>query len=210
MINLEELKIAMGDLDEDAVLAAIQGLADAGGEGAAEALAACQAGMDIIGEKYENGTYFVADLIYAGDIMGQAAALLKPLLGASVGTGIGKLVICTVKGDIHDIGKNIVKALLEAEGIEVIDLGVDTAADKVVAALKESGAKVLAMSGVLTIAVEAMKNTIAAIQAAGLSDTKVIIGGACATEEYCAFVGADAWSINAAEGAGICRQWLAG
>ncbi|MCL2151040.1 MAG: cobalamin-dependent protein [Coriobacteriia bacterium] len=207
MVDLDRLTQAMGDLDEDTVMS-ILGDLEAGGESAAAALAACQAGMDVIGQRYESGEYFVADLIYAGDLMTDAAARLKPLLAGAGGASTGKLVLCTVKGDIHDIGKNILKALLEAEGVEVIDLGTDVSAEAVVAALQESGAKVLAMSGVLTFAVNAMKETVAALAAAGLSDVKVIVGGAAITADYCELIGADAWSLNAAEGAGICRQWL--
>jgi methylmalonyl-CoA mutase cobalamin-binding domain/chain len=200
--------MAMANVDEDAVMAELEQVIAADGAAAAEALAACQAGMDIIGQRYESGEYFVADLIYAGDIMTDAAALLKPLLAGTEAESLGKLVLCTVKGDIHDIGKNIVKALLEASGIEVIDLGVDVSAERVVAAVVESGATVVALSAVLTIAVESMRQTVEALGAAGLGDVKVIIGGALVTADYCKLIGADAWTINAAEGAGICRAWL--
>ncbi|MDR2957498.1 MAG: cobalamin-dependent protein [Coriobacteriales bacterium] len=208
MANFEELKTAMGDLDEVLVLQILGEVAADGGDSATEALAACQAGMDIVGEKYESGEYFVADLIFAGDLMAEAAALLKPLLADTETISLGKLVLATVKGDIHDIGKNIVKALIEAAGIEVFDLGVDVGAEAIVGCLQESGAQVLALSGVLTFAVESMTEIVAAVKAAGFDDVKVIVGGAPVTAEYCEIIGADAWSINAAEGAGICRDWL--
>jgi len=212
MIDFDALKTAMGDLDEPTVMGLLEELVkQASSEDAAQAIAACQAGMDIVGAKYETGEYFVAELIFAGDLMAEASACLKPLLATDDSAKAGTMVLCTVKGDIHDIGKNIVKALLEASGVEVIDLGVDVPSDKIIVALQESGANVLAMSGLLTLAIDAMKQTVDDLAAAGLRDTtKVIIGGATVTADYCTMVGADAWTINAAEGVGICRNWLAG
>ena len=210
MIDLEKLKNAMGDLEEDDVKELLAELEAGGGEGAALALAACQEGMDIVGERYETGEYFVADLIFAGDLMTDAAAVLRPMLVGEAGASVGKIVLCTVKGDVHDIGKNIVKALLEAAGIEVIDLGVDIAPQAIVDAVKENGVTVLALSGVLTLAIDTMKETVTALSASGMRDqVKVIIGGAPVTADYCKLVGADAWSLSAAEGVTICRDWLA-
>jgi len=211
LIDFEKLKTAMGNLDEDAVNEMLDQAIKSGGENADRALAACQDGMEIIGSKYETGEYFVADLIYAGDLMTQAATLLKPQTGGKAGETIGKMVFCTVKNDIHDIGKNIVKALLEVAGIEVVDLGVDVAPDTIVAAVKDNGVSVLALSGVLTLAIDSMKATVEALTAAGLREqVKVLIGGAPVTAENSKLVGADAWSMSAAEGVAICRNWLAG
>ena len=211
MIDLDALKNAIGDLDEEKVDAALAELGKSGGGDAAKALAACQAGMALVGGKYETGEYYVADLILAGELMNRVATALKPLLSGATGGTVGKMVFCTVKGDIHDIGKNIVKALLEADGIEVIDLGVDVAPEAVVKAVKDSGAKVLGMSGVLTLAIDSMEETVKALAAAGLRDSiKVIIGGAPVTADYCKKVGADAWSLNATESVGVCRKWLVG
>jgi methanogenic corrinoid protein MtbC1 len=210
MINFETLKKALGDLDEDAVTKTLDEFVAGGGKDADKALAACQGGMDIVGAKYETGEYFVADLIYAGELMTTATGKLKPFLTAKAGASAGKMVLATVKGDIHDIGKNIVKALLEAGGIEVIDLGIDVAPETLVAAVKKNGAGILGLSGVLTLAVESMKATVDALKAAGLRDkVKVIIGGAPVTAEYCKVVGADCWSTSAAESVGICQKWLA-
>lgn len=211
MFDYEALKNAIGDLDEDAVNSLLDDfVTTASAEEAQKALEACQDGMEIVGARYEEGDYFVAELIFAGDVMAQAAALLKPLIAEGQTTSVGKLVICSAKGDIHDIGKNIVKALLEASGVECIDLGVDVPIEKVVDAVKESGSKVLAVSGVLTLAIDAMKDYVDALIEVGIRDeVKVIIGGAVATADYCTFVGADAWSTNAAEGVTICRSWLA-
>ena len=211
MSSFEELKVAMGDLDGDKVASLLQDLQASDGEGAAEALTACQGAMDIIGAKYESGEYFVADLIYAGDLMSDAAEIIKPYLAAGEGASIGKVVIATVEGDIHDVGKNIVKALIEADGAEVIDLGVDVSPDALVAAVKETEAPIVALSGVLTLAINPMKETVRALTEAGLRNSvKVIIGGAPVTADYREIVGADAWTINAAEGVIICHAWLVG
>jgi methanogenic corrinoid protein MtbC1 len=167
--------------------------------------------MNIVGSKFETGEYFVADLSYAGDIMGDAASALKPLLAGGSAARLGKMVLATVKGDIHDIGKNIVKAILEAGGIEVIDLGVDVAPTTIIEAVRKNGAKIVGLSGVLTVAIDSMKETVEAFKADGSRDqVKIIIGGNPVTESYCALVGADAWTLNAAESAAICRKWLAG
>jgi methanogenic corrinoid protein MtbC1 len=209
MTSFDDLKTAMGDLEDEKVMEILDELARAGGKDAALALAACQGGMDIVGQKYETGEYYVGDLIFAGDLMSQAAAALKPFLTGEAGASIGKMVFCTVNGDIHDIGKNIVKSLLEADGIEVIDLGVDIEPEAIVQAVKENAVNVIALSGVLTLSIESMKKTVEALAAAGLRDkTKVIIGGAPVTADFCAIVGADAWSLNAAEGVRICHNWL--
>ena len=210
MIDLEALKTAVGDLDDESVSALLAEVVQAGGEGAAEALIACQEGMDIVGEKYESGEYFVADLIFAGDLMSEAAGTLKQFLAADGAEALGKVIICTVKGDIHDIGKNIVKALLEAAGIECIDLGVDASAEAILEACKANQGQVIALSGVLTLAIDSMKETVEAFTAAGVRDyVKFLIGGAPVTADYCKLVGADAWALSAAEGVGIVRGWLA-
>ncbi|MDR2053112.1 MAG: cobalamin-dependent protein [Treponema sp.] len=210
MSSFDDLKNAMGNLDEDEVTRILGELTKPGGGDAGKALAACQEGMSIVGGKFETGEYFVADLIYAGDLMSDAAAALKPLLAGGSGARLGKMVLATVKGDIHDIGKNIVKAILEAGGIEVIDLGVDVAPEAIVEAAKKNGAKIVGLSGVLTLAIDSMKATVDAFKADGSRDkVKIIIGGAPVTANYCAQVGADAWTLNAAESAEICRKWLA-
>ena len=210
MISFDELKSAIGDLDEDVVTQLLDEIETASGEGAAQALAACQEGMEIVGSRFETGEYYVADLIFAGELMSQAANVLKPFLAGVAGEKVGKMVLCTVKNDIHDIGKNIVKSLLEAGGIEVLDLGVDVTPETIISAIKENGINVLALSGVLTLAIDSMKETVEALEADGLRDkVKVIIGGAPVTADYCRIVGADAWSINAAESVTICRGWLA-
>lgn len=209
MSNLDELKTAMGNLEEDEVARLLDGIVKSG-SGVDGALAACQSGMNIVGEKYASGEYFVADLIYAGELMAGAVAVLKPLIKSDSSAAGGKMVLCTVKGDIHDIGKNIVKALVEAAGIQVIDLGIDAQPQAIVEAIAKHDARILGLSGVLTLAIDSMKDTVDALKAAGFRDkVKVIIGGAPVTADYCKLIGADAWTLSAAEAVSICRNWLA-
>lgn len=204
-MDFELLKQNMGELEEDAVLEMLNGIDNA--EDAQKAMEACQAGMEIVGQQFETGEYFVGDLVFAGELMQEAVAILKPYLAGQNSKTIGKMVFCTVEGDLHDIGKNIVRSLLEAAGMEVIDLGVDVAPAKIVEAVKANGVKIVALSGVLTLAINAMKATVEALKAAGLEDVKVIIGGAPVTQEANDIVGADAWTKNPQETVKICTEW---
>lgn len=211
MIDYEKLAQALGELDEDTVLEEIDRMTADPELDAQAAVAACQKGLAIVGDLFESGEYFVGDLIFSGDLMSSAFAKLKPYMTDAMGGHLGKLVLCTVKDDLHDIGKNIVKCMMEAAGFDVIDLGIDVDPETIVDALKESGSKILALSGVLTLAIESMRKTVVALQEAGMrEEIRVIIGGAPVTADYCAMVGADAWSTNAAESVSVCRGWAAG
>jgi methanogenic corrinoid protein MtbC1 len=209
MADLEKLSVAMGDLEEEDVVALLNEVMAEGGLEADAALDACQKGMAIVGDRFETGEYFVADLIYAGELMSGAVNILKDALVKSGGdTTREKLVLCTVKGDLHDIGKNIVRSILEAGGFDVIDLGIDVAPETIIAELQKSGARILGMSGVLTLALDSMRATVDALAVAGLRDkVKVIIGGAPVNAEACAYVGADDWSTNPQKSVHICRAW---
>ena len=208
MAMYDEIKAAMGELDEDEVIRLVNE-ALAKGE-AGQALTACQEGLNIVGERFEGGEYFVSDLIFAGDIMGEAVGILKPALTAGGSSAsAGKVILATVKGDLHDIGKNIVRSLLEASNFEVFDLGIDIAPEDIVAAAKKEGANIIALSGVLTLAIDAMKDTVEAFKKAGMRDqVKIIIGGAPVTAEVSALVGSDAWSLVPQEGVKICLDWV--
>lgn len=208
MLDYNRLAEAMGDLEEDLVKDMLEEAKKAGKEEAEKAMEACQKGMDIVGDRYEDGTYFVSDLIYAGEIMTDAVGILKDALiaGASGGQSV-KMILCTVKNDLHDIGKNIVRSMLEASGFDVIDLGIDVSPEKIVETIKAENLKIVALSGVLTLALDSMKATVDAIKAAGLDNVKVIIGGAPVGEEACTFVGADAWTQSPQKTVSICREW---
>lgn len=209
MLNYEELKNTMGDLDEEQVLEILNAVMADGGSEAAKAMDACSEGMNVVGEYFEKGEYFVGDLIYAGELMQQAVDILSPaLMGESKGTSC-RMIMCTVEGDLHDIGKNICISMLRASGFDVLDLGIDVHADTIVNAIKENNIKIVALSGVLTLAITAMQNTVQAIKAAGLDDVKVIIGGAPVTEQACQLVGADTWCSNPQQTVQICQGWAA-
>lgn len=211
MIDYEALAEAMGELDEDVMVETLNKVMEDGGSGAQEAMAACQKGMDIVGSRFESGEYFVGDLIYAGELMTEAVSILKDALvsGESSGDAKTKLILCTVKDDLHDIGKNIVRAMLEAAGFEVIDLGIDVSAEKVVEAVKAENVKIVALSGVLTLAIDSMKKTVDAIKAAGMKDVKVIIGGAPVSEEAMRITGADEWAHSPQKTVATCKAWAA-
>lgn len=198
----------VAELDEDGVLSAVKRALDAGTD-PIQIFEACRLGMVEVGKRYEAKEYFVADLMMAGEIFKQASALLSPSMRGLATQTKGSVVFGTVQGDIHDIGKDLVVALLRADGFEVIDLGVDVPPDQFVAKLKETGAKVLGLSGLITTAYDGMKNTVAALVQAGLRDqVKVIIGGGLVNAEVQAYSGADAWGKDANEAVALCNQMM--
>lgn len=208
-MDYEALAEAMGDLDEDTMTDMLNEVMSEDKSHAPEAMEACQKGMDIIGQRFEEGEYFVGDLIYAGELMTKAVDILKDGL-VSGGSGENQavpMVLCTVKDDLHDIGKNIVRSMLEANGFNVIDLGIDVAPETVVEAVKKNNVKIVALSGVLTLAIDSMKKTVEALKAAGLDDVKVIIGGAPVSEEACKEVGADEWAHSPQKTVDVCKVW---
>lgn len=208
MIDYEKLAAAMGELDEDAVKELLEGVATP--EDATKAMEAMQEGMNQVGTLFEEGEYFVGDLIYAGELMTDAVEVLKPLLASGENASKkGKLIICTVKDDLHDIGKNIVRSMLEAAGFEVFDLGIDCPAEKIIETIKAENIKIVTLSGVLTLALDSMKNTIAAIKAAGLTDVKVLVGGCPVTADAAQAMGADEWAYSPQKTVKVCSAWAA-
>lgn len=199
----------MGDLDEDTMTEMLNEVMADGGSQAQSAMDVCQKGMDIVGQRFESGEYFVGDLIYAGELMTTAVGMLKDALVTGDGSSGSKtkMLLCTVKDDLHDIGKNIVRSMLEAAGFEVIDLGIDVPAEKVVETVKAENLKIVALSGVLTLAIDSMKKTVDALKAAGLSDVKVIIGGAPVSEEAMKITGADEWAHSPQKTVSVCQEW---
>jgi len=165
-------------------------------------------GMNVIGGKFKNGEVFVPEVLVAARAMNHASAVLKPALAKAGVQPVGKAIICTVKGDLHDIGKNLVKMMIEGNGIEVVDLGVDVPAEKVVDAVKSSDAKVLCLSALLTTTMLAQKDVIDALKTAGVRDkVKIMIGGAPVTQSYADEIGADAYTPDAASAAEVCRAY---
>ncbi len=164
--------------------------------------------MQVTGDRFESGEYFLPELMVSGDILAGIADKVKPFLtGGDDSKKIGKIVFGTVAGDIHDIAKDIVVFMLDINGFEVIDLGVDVPAERFVTAVQEHQAKIVGLSGFLTLAIEPMRNTIAALKQAGLADVKVMIGGGPIDEVVCADTGADAWGPNAMDAVSIAKRW---
>ncbi len=160
------------------------------------------AGMMIIGEKFKNNEVYVPEVLISARAMNQGVNIIKPYLTKEGVEPVGKAVICTVKGDLHDIGKNLVKMMLEGVGIECVDLGVDVSSEQVVEAVKESGAKVVGLSSLLTTTMDYQKEIIDALSAAGLRDkVKVMVGGAPLNAEFAESIGADCYTKDAAEAA---------
>ncbi len=165
--------------------------------------------MDEVGRRFEAGEYFVPELLIAGRAMKGALALLRPLLAARGVEPIGRVVIGTVKGDMHDIGKGLVASMLEGAGFEVIDLGVDVSADKFVTRAQEAKADIVALSALLTTTMLSIKDVIAAMRKIEtLNKCKVMIGGAPVTQQYADSVGADGYSSNANGAVTLARQLL--
>ena len=207
MIDFEKLAAAMGELDEDTVKELLEAVMAEGGKEADKALEACQKGMDTVGKLFEEGEYFVGDLIYAGELMTDAVETLKDALVEGDGSGPKtKMILCTVKDDLHDIGKNIVRSMLEAAGFEVLDLGIDCTPEKIVETAKAENIKIIALSGVLTLALDSMKTTVEALKAAGV-DAKVIIGGAPVSADACKNIGADEWAHSPQKTFATCKAW---
>jgi methanogenic corrinoid protein MtbC1 len=171
-------------------------------------------GMSIVGQRFSNGEYFIPDLLYSGEIMKELVALLEPKLKEVRGAEakkLGKVIIATVEGDIHDIGKNLVVFMLEIGGFEVYDLGIDVPVQTIVDKVKETDAPVVGLSGFLTLAYDSMKKTVEALEAAGLRDkVKVMIGGGQIDEHVKEYTGADAFGLDAMDAVKLATQWIGG
>jgi len=166
--------------------------------------------MDEVGRRYEANEYFVPELLISARAMKASLELIRPLLTAQGAEPAGRVAIGTVKGDLHDIGKNLVAAMLEGAGFEVIDLGVDVSPDKFIAAVNEKNAGVVAMSALLTTTMNSMKTTVEAIKAAGVrGKVKIMIGGAPVTQKYADEIGADGYSSNANSAVALARKLVA-
>lgn len=211
MSDWKHLEEAVGELDEELVMEILKEFisSDPTEEEAQKAIAACQSGMGIVGARFESGEYFVGDLIFSGELLTESIQMLKPIISSASDKKIGSIVLGTVEGDLHDIGKNIFRTLAEASGFLVHDLGIDQSADAFLEKAKELSPDIIGMSGVLTLAIDAMKDVVDVFKEAGLrNDVKIIIGGNPVTKEACEYVKADAYTTNAAEGVKICQGWV--
>ena len=167
-------------------------------------------GMSVVGEKFKNNEVFVPEVLVAARAMNMGAALLKPLLAESGMKASGRVCIGTVKGDLHDIGKNLVKMMMEGKGIEVIDLGTDVAPETFIKTAVEQDCQIIACSALLTTTMPAMGEVVEAAKNAGIRDkVKIMVGGAPVTDKFCETIGADAYTPDAATAATVAASFLA-
>ena len=203
----QELIDAITEMREEDAVALTGKLLDSG-VAPRDILEDCRQAMSIIGVRFETGESFIPELILAGEVMSQITAIVKPRMSQdSQSKKLGKIVLGTVQGDIHDIAKDIVGFMLDINGFEVIDLGVDVPPAKFVEAVKQSGAKIVALSGFLTLAYDPMKFTVQALKDAGLTDVKVMIGGGQIDEQIRQYTGADIYGKDAMAAVAIAKSW---
>jgi len=207
----QELTDAIVGIREDEAMALVKSMLE-GGTDPTEVLAQARDAMTELGRRFECEEAFIPELIMGGEIMKSIAAELKPhLKGDESSAKLGTVVIGTVQGDIHDIGKDIVVMMLDINGFEVHDLGVDVPPDAFIAAIREHGAQVVGLSGLLTLAFDSMKATVEAIAAAGLRDqVKIMVGGAPADAQVQDFTGADGWGNDVTQALRMCTEWTGG
>ena len=212
MGHKEDLAEAIMELNEETSYKLVEQLIKDGID-PQDIIAILREGVEVVGEKFNKKEYFLTELVMAGEIFTQAAMILEPHMKevVSEGSNVESIVIGTVQGDVHDIGKNIFVTLLKSAGYNAVDLGVDIPPEKFVEKVKETGAKIVAYSGLLTVALESMNATTEALKIAGLREkVKIIIGGLPVDELWMKEAGADAFTDNAFEGLKIVKKWLRG
>jgi len=205
----EELVRAIADMREEEAFKLVEEMVKGGGAPMA-ILDAAREAMDIVGQRYQEGTYFLPELMLAGEMLSQITDIVKPELAKLPEIERhGKVLIGTVVGDIHDIGKNIVSFMLDVNGFDVLDLGVDVPPQKFVEAIQDFEPQVVGLSGFLTLAFDAMKDTVATIKAAGLRDNvKIMIGGGQMSDKIREYAGADAYGQDAMAAVNLAKQWI--
>jgi methanogenic corrinoid protein MtbC1 len=205
----EKLVDAMTNMNEKETLEIVRTLLD-GGEDPVEILGDCIKAMEKVGRRFEAGEYFLPELIMAGEMMKQISEMVRPKLkGGLALEKRGRVLIGTVEGDIHDIGKDIVSFLLDVNGFEVRDIGIDIPPAKFVEAIKDFKPQVVGLSGLLTLAYDSMKKTVQAIEGAGLRQgVKIMIGGGQINEKIKEYAGADAYAKDAIAGVVLAKQWV--
>ena len=208
----KQLMEALSDMREEEALSLARQMLDRG-EDPVRVLEICREAMDIVGKRFEKQEYFLPELVLAGEMLETIGALAKPLiLQSSQGEAkkLGRVLIGTVHGDLHDIGKNIVTFMLDINGYEVRDIGIDVPVAKFVEEIRDFKPAVVALSGFLTLAFDSMKETVEAIEGAGLRDgMKIMIGGGQVDEAVRNYTRADAFGSNAVSAVTLCRQWIA-
>jgi len=207
--HLAALKKSIVDLDFAAVAKAAQEAMAAGVDARTAITDGMVPGMAVVGQKFESGEYFLSELIVAAEVMKEGLKVINPYIKGPGAKKLGKVVIATIQGDNHDIGKNIVSTLLGVQGFEVIDLGTDVSPEKIVKAVEEHRPAVVGLSALLTVTMTRMGNVIKLLEANELRNSvKVIIGGAPITPAFAESIGADHAAANAVEGVRKCAEWI--
>ncbi len=206
---LTSLKESIVNLDFNAVVEVAKEAMDAGVDPHIAITDGMVLGMTIVGEKFESGEYFLSELVVAGEVMKEGLKVINPYIKGNSAKRLGEVIIATVEGDNHDLGKNIVTTLLGVHGFEVIDLGKDVPTDKIIDAVKERKPDILGLSALLTVTMTKMGEAIEALKVADLREkVKVIVGGSPVTPEFAESIGADHCAVNALEGVKKCIEWV--
>jgi 5-methyltetrahydrofolate--homocysteine methyltransferase len=207
--KLDALTDAMANMREEEAVELAREILE-GGEDPLKVLGACREAMGLVGNRFEEGKYFLPELILAGEMLKSISGMAQDRLGKGIDVErFGKVLVGTVKGDIHDIGKDIVVYMLDANGFEVLDLGIDVPPERFVEAIREFQPQVVGLSGFLTLAFDSMKTTVDAIREAGLRDqVKVMIGGGQMDEQVKEHCGADAYGADAVAAVSLSKGWI--
>ncbi len=207
----DKLVNLMADLKEKETLEIVKELV-IGGTNPMEILDAARSAMEVVGKRFEGGEYFIPDLFMAGEMMRGISEIVKPYLKkGDASTKKGKVLIGTVAGDIHDIGKDIVTFMLDVSGYDILDLGIDVPVNTFVEKTREFQPQIVGLSGFLTLAFDSMKKTVEALEQAGLRDkVKIMIGGGQIDDEVRKYVRADAYGKDAIVAVNLCKQWIGG
>jgi len=207
----KDLVKTLADLKEKEALKIVEDRLSAG-EDPLKILDDAKRALEIVGKRFSDCEYFIPDLVYSGEILKQITDMVRPkLTKTAAAKRLGKVVVGTVAGDIHDIGKDIVVFMLDVNGFEVFDLGIDVPAEKFVESIKKTGSKVVGLSGFLTLAFQSMKDAVEAIKKAGLrNEVKIMIGGGQIDDQVKGFTGADAYGKDAMEAVKLAKGWIGG
>ena len=213
-MNSDEARLveAVAEMREDEAHELARSMLDAG-VAPLHVLDLCRQAMDIVGKRFEQGEYFLPELVLAGEMLENIGAMAKPLIQEGDEGGgqkkLGRVLIGTVHGDLHDIGKNIVTFMLDINGFEVRDIGIDVPVEKFIEEVRDFKPQVVGLSGFLTLAFDSMKETIEAIEAIGLrKNLKIMIGGGQVDQTVCKYAGADDWGATAVDAVSLCRRWI--
>lgn len=213
MVSLMSMSSALEDaiinLDVDGATTICKGLIESSKAGTDEVFTSLRRALDVVGEKYEEKEYFLSELIMAGEVVKEILKLLEPFYHRDAQAVVATVVVATVRGDLHDLGKNTFAMLLRSSGFRVVDLGIDVPANSIVSAVREKKAEILGLSALLTTTVPEIERVVEELQESSMrAKVKVLVGGAAVNAEIVEKYGGDAWGRTAVEGVKICKQWF--